>query len=275
MELNKILTADILDIIFDGKNKEYGAYDLRKTYNTRMRNALLGMGVASLIFMGVNFLGKKGKKDDTQVIVQDMSLEKLKEPPPPEPPPPPPPPKQEPPKIEVAQFTPPKIVPKEEVKEPPPDQEKLDESKISDFNQKGEKAPDVIAAPQEVTTGGTAAPVEEDYNKIFTHVEIEAEYPGGIALWKRYLERNLNQDVPKDNGAPPGRYTAYVSFVVDRDGNISDVKGEFAGTGEDYGVVAEAVKAVQKGGKWTPAIQNGSKVISRKKQPITFIINDE
>ncbi len=36
MEINKILTADILDIIFDGRNKQYGAYDLRKTYNKRL-----------------------------------------------------------------------------------------------------------------------------------------------------------------------------------------------------------------------------------------------
>ena len=41
METNKILNADILDIIFDGKNKTYGAYDLRKTYNSRLKKALM------------------------------------------------------------------------------------------------------------------------------------------------------------------------------------------------------------------------------------------
>ena len=51
MEINKILTADILDIIFDGRNKDYGAYDLRKTYNKRIRTSLLVMGglVAALV----------------------------------------------------------------------------------------------------------------------------------------------------------------------------------------------------------------------------------
>ena len=44
MEINKILTADILDIIFDGRNKDYGAYELRKTYNKRIRTSLLVMG---------------------------------------------------------------------------------------------------------------------------------------------------------------------------------------------------------------------------------------
>ncbi len=36
MEANKILSADVLDLIFEGKNKDYGAYDLRKTYNRRI-----------------------------------------------------------------------------------------------------------------------------------------------------------------------------------------------------------------------------------------------
>ena len=41
MDINKILSADILDIIFEGRNKEYGAYELRKTYNTRLTKALI------------------------------------------------------------------------------------------------------------------------------------------------------------------------------------------------------------------------------------------
>ena len=44
MEINKILSADVLDIIFEGRNKAYGAYDLRKTYNKRLINALMVMG---------------------------------------------------------------------------------------------------------------------------------------------------------------------------------------------------------------------------------------
>ena len=42
MDVNKILTADFLDLIFEGRNKEYGAYDLRKTYNKRITYALVG-----------------------------------------------------------------------------------------------------------------------------------------------------------------------------------------------------------------------------------------
>ena len=49
MEANKILSADILDIIFDGKNKDYGAYDLRKTYNRRIVRALIITAAVALL----------------------------------------------------------------------------------------------------------------------------------------------------------------------------------------------------------------------------------
>jgi len=107
MEINKILSADILDIIFDGRNKDYGAYDLRKTYNKRIRTSLLVMGglVAALIAgYFINNIQGSGKK--AAVVVQDVQLEDIKEEKKNEPPPPPPPPK-EPPKVEMAKFTPP------------------------------------------------------------------------------------------------------------------------------------------------------------------------
>ena len=42
MDVNKILTADFLDILFEGRDKEYGAYNLRRTYNKRLQYALIG-----------------------------------------------------------------------------------------------------------------------------------------------------------------------------------------------------------------------------------------
>ena len=130
MEINKILTADILDIIFDGRNKDYGAYELRKTYNKRIRTSLLVMGglvVALVAGYFINNYQGQGKK--AAVVVQDVQLEDIKEEKKNEPPPPPPPPK-EPPKVEMAKFTPPKIVKDEEVKaeEKPPEVEKLEDT---------------------------------------------------------------------------------------------------------------------------------------------------
>ncbi|HAN37306.1 MAG TPA: energy transducer TonB, partial [Chitinophagaceae bacterium] len=191
------------------------------------------------------------------------------------PPPPPPPPKVEPPKIEITKFTPPKIVKDEEVK--PEDeikqQDELDNTTIGKINQEGIKT-DVVAPPvEEKGTGTVEAPkVEEDYDKEFKTVQIEAKFPGGLGEWKRFLERNLNRDVPIDNGAPVGNYTVVVSFLVDKDGNVSEVRAE---NNPGYGTSEEAVRVIKRGPKWTPAVQNGRNVIYRQKQTITFQVSEE
>src|SRR5438045_3412225 len=130
MEANKILSADLLDLLFEDRNKEYGAYDLRKTYNRRILKALIiTASVALLAFLGTiiaSNINKNAKKVKiSEVTLQDIPQEEKK----PEPPPPPPP-KQEPPKVEMKQFTPPVIKKDEEVEKPPPPQEELKEAKI-------------------------------------------------------------------------------------------------------------------------------------------------
>ena len=276
MDINKLQTADILDIIFDGRNKEYGAYDLRKTYNKRLRNALFATIGICLLLLVLSIIANSAGKEKQQVMVQDMSLENMKnEEKKPEPPPPPPPPKQEPPKVEITKFTPPKIVKDEEVK---PDEEikeveKLEDTKIGTFNQEGAKDEGLVAPPVEKSTGVVEAPkVEEDYDKVFTVVQIPAEFPGGLSAWSRYLERNLNREIPVENGAPPGRYTVVVAFTVSKTGSISDVAAE---NDPGYGTKAEAIRVITKGPSWKPAVQNGRNVIYRHKQAVTFVVSEE
>ena len=106
MDVNKILSADILDIIFEGRNKEYGAYELRKTYNQRMFRAMIVTIVILLLLLGGFLLANKISESSTNdVVVQDVQLEEIKqEEKKPEPPPPPPPPKPEPPKVEITNL---------------------------------------------------------------------------------------------------------------------------------------------------------------------------
>jgi protein TonB len=276
MDINKLQTADILDIIFDGRNKEYGAYDLRKTYNKRLTIALISMLVLCLLMLVISVIAKSVGDEKTQVMVQDISLENMKtEEKKPEPPPPPPPPKQEPPKVEITKFTPPKIVKDEEVKpeEEIKEVEKLEDTKIGTFNQEGVKDEGLVAPPVEKGTGVVEAPkVEEDYDKVFTVVQIPAEFPGGLSGWTRYLERNLNRDIPVENGAPPSRYTVIVAFTVSKTGAISDVQAE---NDPGYGTKAEAIRVITRGPSWKPAVQNGRNVIYRHKQSITFVVSEE
>ena len=276
MDINKLQTADVLDIIFDGRNKEYGAYDLRKTYNKRLTYALVSMLLLCLLMLVISVIANSVGKEKTQVMVQDISLENMKtEEKKPEPPPPPPPPKQEPPKVEITKFTPPKIVKDEEVKpeEEIKEVEKLEDTKIGTFNQEGVKDEGLVAPPVEKGTGVVEAPkVEEDYDKVFTVVQIPAEFPGGLPAWSRYLERNLNRDIPVENGAPQGRYTVIVAFTVSKTGAISDVQAE---NDPGYGTKAEAIRVITKGPAWKPAVQNGRNVIYRHKQSITFVVSDD
>ena len=270
MDVNKIMSADVLDIIFEGRNKDYGAYELRKTYNKRLTTALLVMAaILAIIFITVlvmNFID--ANSNNKPVVVQDVQLEEVKqEEKKNEPPPTPPPPKQEPPKVEMAKFTPPKIVKDEEVKEEekPPEQEKLEDTKIGTVNQEGIKDEGLVA-PVDNGKGVVEQPkkVEEDWDKTFTKVEIESDYPGGQGAWLRYLQKNLQY--PQDAIDNEIQGTVTVQFIVDKEGVVSDVEA-ISGPNE---LRAEAIRVIKKSGKWEPAVQNGRKVKSYKKQPITF-----
>src|SRR5260221_4998546 len=149
MEANKILGADILDLVFENRNKEYGAYELRKTYNGRITKALIITASIALIALGGSFLANSLKDRNPKLNVKDVVLENIKQEEEKKPePPPPPPPKQEPPKVEMTKFTPPKIVKDEEVKkdEIPPETKQLEDTKIDVVNQEGIKD-DNLAAP--------------------------------------------------------------------------------------------------------------------------------
>ena len=276
MEVNKILNADILDIIFEGRNKEYGAYDLRKTYNKRLVRAIVGMAVILVLLFGGFFLSNLngGHNNKKAMIVDDVQLEDIKQPK--NEPPPPPPPKIEPPKVEMAKFTPPKIVPDKEVKpeEKPPEQEKLDDTKIGTVNQEGIKDDGITAPPvSDAGKGVVEAPKkdDEDYDKTFTKVEIESHYPGGDQAWLRYLNKNLRYPDDAVNNEIQG--TVVVQFIVDKQGNVSDVE---AISGPDQGGLREeAVRVIKRSGNWTPAVQNGRQVKSYKKQPIVFRLESQ
>ncbi|TXJ28068.1 MAG: energy transducer TonB [Chitinophagaceae bacterium] len=275
MEANKILSSDLLDLVFEGRNKDYGAYELRKRYNKRITMALIiTASVALLALIGSivasEFKGNSNEKlEIKEVTIQDLKQEEE----PKELPPPPPPKPPDPPKIEMKQFTPPKIVKDEEVQEPPPAQEELKEAKIDVVNQEGIKDEGIVA-PAVIDDGKGVVEEKkvEDENKIFEKVEIEASFKGGEGAWRKFLERNLNGNTPVDNGAPEGTYTVYVQFVVSKDGSISDVK---ALTNHGFGMEQEAVRVIKKGPNWTPAVQNGRSVNAYRKQPITFQVTGE
>jgi periplasmic protein TonB len=277
MESSTILTADVLDIIFEGRNKDYGAYDLRRTYNRRLTVSITVMlSVICMLTIGYAFAGKKSKADPGLIIGPEITLEsappkeKPVEPPPPPPMKPPAPPVQ----VKMKAFVAPKIVQDDQVKpeEMPPVNATLEDVKIGNKNVLEGLNDDVVAPPIDGrTTGVIEAPKRdaEDADAPFISVQIESEYPGGMPAWERFLNRNLRYPQEALDQGIQGFVT--VQFIVDKEGNVSDV---IAVSGPTE-LQAEAIRVIKKSGKWTPAVQNGRHVKSYKKQPIGFKFNDE
>jgi len=275
METNKILSADILDILFEGKNKEYGAYELRKTYNKRITLALIITAViALLIFVGSVVAKNIQDNNSTKLLeVKDLSLEQVQKEDKPPPPPPPPLKLPPPPPIQTIQFTPPKIVKDEEVVKPPVENVKIEEAKVDVKTVEGTKDVGIVAPPVEEKSQVIEAPkvVAEEEDKVFTKVEIEATFPGGDAGWSRYVKKEIESHIDELTEAGQSGQCR-VRFIVSKDGTVSDVVA-LTMKGSKLAEVAE--NAIRKGPKWTPAQQNGRHVNAYREQPVTFTIQDQ
>jgi protein TonB len=120
-----------------------------------------------------------------------------------------------------------------------------------------------VNAQEKVTIDTTA--------KVFSKVEKEANFPGGLPGWRNYLINNLNADVPIKNGAPVGKYTVLVQFKVCTDGSLCDIE---AINNPGFGLTDEAIRVIKESGNWVPAEQFGRKVKSIYKQPISFMVEE-
>jgi periplasmic protein TonB len=270
MEINKILSADILDIVFDGKNKQYGAYDLRKSYNKRLVKALVITGsIALFVILGTVFATIFKKNGNERFTVKDMEMVNAKaDAPPPPPPPPPPPTPPPPPAVNSVQFNTFKPVPDKEAPDEKPEEVK-DDQKIADVTVKSDVKDEITAKPIEEKTAAIETPKADDENKVFTKVEVDAEFQGD---WASYLQKNLNGQIASDNGAPVGKHTVTMKFIVSKDGSLSDITCE---NDPGFGICDEAKRVLKKTKAWKPAIQNGRNVNAYRRQPITFLVDGE
>jgi periplasmic protein TonB len=111
----------------------------------------------------------------------------------------------------------------------------------------------------------TTSPGVYQEDKVFTKVDIPAEFPGGVQGWTEYLQKNLRYPNKAFKKGIQG--VVKVQFVVDREGNILEV---VALNDPGGGLAEESVRIIKNGPKWKPAEQNGRRVIYRHIQAITF-----
>ena len=267
-----ILNQQWIDVVFSGRNKAYGAYDLRKE-NPRNTNKALLIGVAVFV-LAISFKtilnkleGFIPKADEkvkvTEVVLPPPPVDATKKPPPP----PPEPPK---PKVDQVRFPPPVVKPDNEVREKdPPTIKELAVADPGQKDQKGDPNAD-IKIDEPVGNADIKQVVEADPNQIFTAVEKQPQFPGGEAGFNKYLSKNLRYPAIARENNVQGRVV--LTFVVERDGSLTDIKVlRPLGSGTDE----EAIRALKSSPKWSPGIQNGRPVRVQYSIPINFALASE
>ncbi len=267
-----LISGEWTDIIFAGKNQSYGAYTLRK--GTGRRNliaiiAVIVLAIACQIGLTIKNIAdeaaarraamtqmvelsaleqpkKEAKVEQKKVEVEPIQVEKVKS---------------------SIKFTPPVIKKDDEVKpeEELKTQDELLETKtaIGSFDVKGNddtggevlKAKEVIAQPE---------PKEEE-NKVFDVVEQMPSFPGGQGALMEYLSKNVKYPVVAQENGVQGRVV--VSFVVERDGSVTDVQ---VVKSVDPSLDREAVRVISSMPKWIPGKQNGQAVRVKYNVPVSF-----
>jgi hypothetical protein len=105
---------------------------------------------------------------------------------------------------------------------------------------------------------------------LFSTIETDAEFPGGVRKWTEYLQKNINPEIPILNKAPKGVYSVDVVFVIGKDGSITSVKPT---TQHGFGMEEEFIRVIKESPVWKPAMQNGKPVNAYRKQSIKFRAN--
>jgi len=254
-----LLKNQWLEIVFEGRNKSYGAYDLRKSIT---KNTVRAFVIGTVIF---GFLVSiptimRMIPDASEDTTIDAKITAVKLPPKEKPkenlPPPPPPP----PKVDQVKFVKPVVAKAEDVVEEIVVVKELKDKNIGKETIKGD--PDAELTIEPVGTG-VAAVVEED-NTVYNTagIEVKPDFPGGMEKFYSFIQKNYT--MPEEDGL---KGKVYVTFVVEKDGSLTDIK-VLRDIG--YGTGKEAIRVLNKSPRWSPGEQNGKKVRCTFSLPISL-----
>ena len=270
-----LISNEWADIVFQGRNKVYGAYQLRRGTSKRNIWAMVFVAaVAAVAYLGLaaynSYQAAQKAKFEAEMeasLIETKKQAKVEK-------------KTETPKVEQVQkvekvkssiaFTPPVIKKDSEVKpeEEMKTQDELKETKtaIGAFDVKGndEAGGTVLKAVEEIAT--PEHPKQEvEQNKVFDVVEQQPSYPGGMGALNQWLASNIKYPAMAAENGIEGRVV--VQFVVERDGSVS---GVHVVRGVDPSLDKEATRVVSQMPKWIPGKQNGSAVRVKYTVPVTF-----
>jgi protein TonB len=273
MAKTNIFKTEWIDMVFEGRNKKYGAYQLRSENPRTTTIAVIAGAIFFTVLVAMPKIydmvkGLAGAVEEEQV---DKVIEVVEIPEPPAEVLPPPPPvveqKQAPKSIvEEVKFKPLVAAKKEEVPDDPPKIEQFEKADPSSRNAEASPTGDVnIGTPSGDLDKGVE-PSEDNGIYSSAGLQVQPEYPGGIAAFQRDVTNNFRMpEVDKDLNTK-----IYVSFVVEKDGSMTNIKVT-RDPGYGLGKEAErALKAMKK--KWAPGVQNGKNVRASYSLPIVINI---
>lgn len=264
------------DLMFENRNKEYGAYVLRRQTGRRNVSAIIAvliMFACVMVYMvaknaydeyqkahqvhdQVTELSalkqeKKEAKVERKEIVKQQEVEKVVE------------------KVKSSvKFTAPVIKKDDEVQEEDElkTQDEIMDSKVAVgfANVVGNDENGEVLKAKEVIATEPVKPKEEE-NKVFDVVEQMPSYPGGNGALMQYLSKNIKYPVVAEENGIQGRVIC--TFVVEKDGSVTDVR---VAKSVDPSLDKEAVRVVSSMPKWIPGKQNGSAVRVKYTLPVTF-----
>ena len=263
-----IFKSQWLDLVFEGRNKKYGAYELRKENpKTSLKALFIGAFIFALALASPLIIDMIPSSDEAKNSLNEkvvlVNMEKPKEnlPPPPKPPEPPKP------KIDEVKFVKPKVVEAKKVVEEIKTIEELKDKNIASKDQKGDKDAEIVI---DQPTGNAEKDAEIVDNNVYSSagIEVQPEFPGGVAGFAKYVQKNYR--TPEVEQDLKGR--VFVEFVVEKDGSLTDIK-VIRDLG--FGTGAEAIRMLKNAPKWKPGVQNGKTIRVRYSLPIMLDIRTE
>ncbi len=260
------------DVTFEHRNKSYGAYSLRQSYDESLKKASLVtlscfVLLSSLFFVNQLFAKSKNTNDREVEIVlaNNLHIEARVEAPKPEKPKPAP----EKPQVKTTAFVVPEPKPNPPIETPPPTVDALQNAtNVGATTQTGTDDPSLTlppVAPPSTGTGTVTTPIEKPEEEILNFAQELPEFEGGQTEMMRFLYKNIHYpSIARDNGIQ-GRVV--LRFVVDELGKISDivVLKDIGG-----GCAEEATRILKTMPRWKPGRQGGKFVKVRMTLPVLF-----
>ncbi len=249
------------ELVFEGKNKEYGAYDIRKKYNFSLLIGIVSAALVLTIAVLIPLLNtlwnqeEETKQEEEVVVVSNLEELLPKDKVLPMTPPPPPPPVMEKIKFTIVEIT------EEEVKDPPVAQTQLDDKKIGEKTEKGD--PDATDLPSVEASDDLLGGGED--NTHYTVVQKEAKYPGGMGQLAQDIKDNFNRALVDQLEVSDG---LELSFIVTKTGEIGEL--QITKSSGSKLVDKETLRVLKLLPRWTPAMNAGKPVIRTFVVPFAF-----